>query len=93
MTVVRSHVKDASWINSGPKGYVVTDVAANGPAAQAGIQVGAIITRLDGAAPRLDGLSDARVLLRARPAGTQVEVELQRATGGRHATLTLRDQI
>lgn len=81
------------WINSGPNGYVVTDVAANGPAAQAGIQVGDIITRLDGATPRFDGLSDARVLLRSRPAGTRVEVELQRAAQGRHATLTLRDQI
>jgi predicted aspartyl protease len=81
------------WINSGPNGYVVTDVAANGPAAQAGIQVGDVITRLDGAAPRFDGLSDARTLLRSRPAGTQVEVELQRAAEGRHTTLTLRDQI
>ena len=81
------------WINSGPKGYVVTDVAANGPAAQAGIQVGDIITRLDGATPRFDGLSDARVLLRSRPAGTRIEVELQRAAEGRHATVTLRDQI
>ena len=81
------------WINSGPKGYVVTDVAANGPAAQAGIQVGDIITRLDGTTPRFDGLSDARVLLRSRPAGTRIEVELQRAAEGRHATVTLRDQI
>ena len=52
------------WINSGPDGYVVTDVAANGPAEQAGIQVGDIITQLDGAPSRFDGLSDARILLR-----------------------------
>ena len=81
------------WINSGPTGYVVTDVAADGPAAQAGIQVGDVITRLDGAAPRFDGLSEARTLLRSRPAGTQVDVELQRAAERRHATLTLKDQI
>ncbi|HEY0340780.1 MAG TPA: aspartyl protease family protein [Steroidobacteraceae bacterium] len=81
------------WINSGPKGYVVTDVAVNGPAAQAGIQVGDIITRMDGAAPRFDGLSDTRLLLRSRPAGTRVEVELQRAGEVRQTALTLRDQI
>jgi hypothetical protein len=81
------------WINSAPTGYVVTDVAAEGPAAHAGIHVGDIITRLDGAAPRFDGLSDARILLRSRPAGTQIEVELQRGTEVRKATLVLADQI
>jgi Aspartyl protease/PDZ domain len=51
--------RSGMWIDSGPNGYVVTDVATNGPAGQAGIKVGDIITSLDGAAPRFDGLSDA----------------------------------
>ena len=58
---------------------VVADVAAGGPAAQAGIQVGDVITRLDGTAVRFDRLSDARILLRARPPGTHVRMDLKRA--------------
>ena len=85
--------RSGMWINSGPNGYVVTDVATNGPADQAGIKVGDVITRLDGAAPRFDGLSDARILLRARPAGTRVEIELKRGSEVRKTALALRDQI
>jgi PDZ domain/Aspartyl protease len=81
------------WINSGPDGYVVTDVAANGPAEQAGIQVGDIITRLDGVPSRFDGLSDARILLRARPPGTHVELEVKRGNETRKTAVVLRDQI
>jgi hypothetical protein len=81
------------WINSGPDGYVVTDIAANGPAEQAGIQVGDIITRLDGVPSRFDGLSDARILLRARPAGTSIELEVKRGAEVRKTALVLRDQI
>jgi hypothetical protein len=81
------------WINSGPDGYVVTDVAANGPAEQAGIQVGDIITRLDGVPSRFDGLSDARILLRARPAGTHIELEVKRGNETRKTAVVLRDQI
>jgi PDZ domain-containing protein/aspartyl protease len=81
------------WINSGPEGYVVTDVANNSPAARAGIQKGDIITRLDGAKPRTDGLSEARSLLRSRPAGTKIAVEFKRNTATHQATLVLADQI
>jgi len=85
--------RSGMWINSGPDGYVVTDVAANGPAQQAGIQVGDIITRLDGTPSRFDGLSDARILLRARPAGTRVELEVRRGRETQKTTVALRDQI
>jgi hypothetical protein len=85
--------RSGMWMNSGPDGYVVTDIAANGPAAQAGIQVGDIITSLDGAAARFDGLSDARILLRARPAGTRIGIQLRRGTEIKKTALLLRDQI
>ncbi len=81
------------WINSGPDGYVVTDVAANGPAERAGIQVGDVITRLDGTPSRFDGLSDVRTLLRARPAGTRIELEVKHGNETRKTALVLRDQI
>jgi hypothetical protein len=85
--------RSGMWINAGPEGYVVTDVAAGGPAAQAGIQVGDVITRLDGTAVRFEGLSDARILLRARPPGTQVRMDLKRNGGVKEVTLVLREQI
>jgi Aspartyl protease/PDZ domain len=85
--------RSGMWMNSGPNGYVVTDVAANGPADQAGVQVGDIITRLAGAPFRFDGLSDARILLRARPAGTKIELDVTRGSETRKTTLVLRDQI
>jgi Aspartyl protease/PDZ domain len=85
--------RSGMWMNSGPDGYVVTDVAGNGPADEAGIQVGDIITRLDGVAARFDELSDARILLRARPAGTRIELEVKRGASSRKTTLTLKDQI
>jgi Aspartyl protease/PDZ domain len=81
------------WINSKTDGYLVTDVSAAGPAARAGIQAGDLITRLDGATPRFDELSQARALLRSRPAGTSVEIELKRGTDVKHVTLVLEDQI
>jgi PDZ domain/Aspartyl protease len=81
------------WINSEPEGYLVTDVASNSPAARAGLQNGDIITRLDGAKPRIDGLSEARSQLRSRPAGTRIAVEFKRNTETHQATLVLADQI
>jgi hypothetical protein len=85
--------RSGMWINSGPEGYVVTDIAAHGPADEAGIQVGDIITRLDGTASRFDGLSDARILLRSQPAGTRIELEVKRGTQTRKMALVLEDQI
>jgi S1-C subfamily serine protease len=85
--------RSGMWLNSGPDGYVVTDIAANGPAAEAGIRVGDIITSFDGAVARFDGLSDARILLRARPAGTRIDIQLRRGTGMKTTALVLKDQI
>jgi len=81
------------WINSKDGGYVVTDVSPQGPAARAGIQVGDLITRLDGVAPKFDQLSQARTLLRSRPAGTALAIELKHGTTVKHVTLVLEDQI
>ena len=85
--------RSGMWINSHPDGYLVTDVSAQGPAAQAGIQVGDLITRLDGVPPKFDELSQARALLRSRPAGTALAMELKRGTEVKQVTLVLRDQI
>ena len=81
------------WINAQPDGYRVTEVSAGGPAAEAGIQAGDLITRLDGTVPEFDQLSQARALLRSRPAGSRLAVELQRAGAVKQVTLVLKDQI
>lgn len=81
------------WINSKTEGYLVTDVSAESPAARAGIQAGDLITRLDGVTPRFDELSQARALLRSRPAGTSLAIELKRGEEVKHVTLVLQDQI
>ena len=44
-------------------------------------------------APKFDELSQARTLLRSRPAGTQVSVELKRGAEVKQVTLVLEDQI
>ena len=81
------------WINSRSDGYLVTDVSAQGPAARAGIQVGDVITQLDGSTPQFDELSQARALLRSRPAGTRLAIQLKRGTEVKQVTLVLEDQI
>ncbi len=82
------------WINAQADGYVVTDVSAGGPAAEAGLVVGDVITRMDGRPVTSEGLSDARILLRSRAAGETVPLAIKRKDGTTGtATLTLRDQI
>jgi predicted aspartyl protease len=81
------------WINAGQDGFTITDVSVNGPAAKAGLLVGDVIVSLDGAPARPEGLSDARIVLRARPSGTAVQVVVRRGQDRHILTLVLRDQI
>jgi PDZ domain/Aspartyl protease len=85
--------RSGMWINAGPEGFVVTEVSAGGPAARAGIRVGDVITGLNGAPVRAAALSDARSLLRSKPAGTKVELSLKREGVAQEAALVLKDQI
>ena len=81
------------WINAKSGGFEVVDVAKGSAAAEAGIAVGDMITAIDGQPVRDEALSDARRLLRARPAGTKVALTVQRGSELRSVVLTLRDQI
>jgi predicted aspartyl protease len=81
------------WINAGKDAYVVTSVAAGSPAALAGLAEGDEITALAGKPAVAEHLSDARTLLRALPAGTDVAVTYRRKGTEQHATIKLRDQI
>ena len=81
------------WINAEDGGYKIAYVAAGSPAAEAGLAVDDVIVRLDGKAAAAEGLSDARALLRDRPAGSKLEATVRHAGAERAVTVTLRDQI
>jgi hypothetical protein len=85
--------RSGMWINAGKTGYDVTDVSQGGPAAEAGIVIGDVITAIDGRPVVTEGLSDARIALRAQPAGTKVQIALTRGMEKKLVTLVLRDQI
>ena len=81
------------WINAGKDGYDVTDVSPGGPAAEAGIAVGDVITAIDGKPVTTEGLSDTRIRFRAQPAGTKLTIAVTRGTNRKTVTLVLREQI
>ena len=60
-----------------PAGVVVTDVVENGPAADAGIEAGDIITELDGRT--ISGMSQLQQTLEYYAAGEKVDVVIQRS--------------
>ncbi|HEY7642277.1 MAG TPA: aspartyl protease family protein, partial [Steroidobacteraceae bacterium] len=86
--------RSGMWINAANDAYEVKSVAANSPAAAAGLAEGDLITSLNGDPAVADHLSDARAMLRTLPAGTDVSVKFKRSTGSEQSTtLKLRDQI
>ena len=68
------------WINASNAGYEVMSVSPGGPADRAGMQPGDIITVIDGQPAVAAELSDARALLRTRPAGQAVAFERRDAS-------------
>ena len=70
------HQKRSSLYNV-PAGVVVTDVVENGPAADAGIEAGDIITELDGRT--ISGMSQLQQTLEYYAAGEKVDVVIQRS--------------
>jgi hypothetical protein len=81
------------WINASDRGYAVEYVAAGGPAEQAGILKGDLITAINGQPSMPERLSDARVLLRSLPAGSTVSLSLLRDGKPLVVQLKLRDLI
>ncbi len=85
--------RSGMWINASTGAYEVKSIAANSPAAQAGLAEGDLITSLNGEPAVAEHLSDARTMLRALPAGTEIAVTYQRGGAEQRTTLKLRDQI
>jgi len=77
------------WLERGPKGFIVVDVVAGGPAAAAGLKAGDAITAINGKGAGTMSLATARAALRGA-SGTKVR--LQAGPAGER-TLILRDLI
>jgi putative serine protease PepD len=85
-TVIGAQVGAAAAAN-GNAGVRVTSVEANGPAAAAGLQVGDVVTKLDG--HPVGEPSDLIALVRKYAPGSVVTVEFRRGTDRQTASVTL----
>lgn len=81
------------WINAADAGFAVTDVAPGGPAEAAGVRASDLITAINDKPARPEELSAARMLLRSLPAGSTVELKLERAGAPLTVRIQLRDLI
>jgi putative serine protease PepD len=85
--------RSGMWINAGTNGFDVTEVSAHGPADEAGLQAGDVITAVDGKTVKPEELAAARASLRMRAAGSKVTIDYRRKGAANHTMITLRDQI
>jgi len=85
--------RSGMWINAGADGFDITEVSAHGPADEAGLQAGDVITAIDGKIVKPEDLAAARASLRMRPAGSKVTVDYRRKGAANHTMIVLRDQI
>ncbi len=77
----------ASWTSEAGRGVRITQIAADGPAAQAGLKVGDIITELDGVPVRTAQILDAEIALH-KP-GSKVRISYIRNSQQAEATVTV----
>jgi hypothetical protein len=88
-TVPNSYDRSGAWVEWSADGYKVVDVMAGSPAAEAGLQVGAVITAIDGVPVARVPLDQFRLRL-AATAGAKVKLTEK---GGKSAVITLRDLV
>ncbi|MFY9936631.1 MAG: PDZ domain-containing protein, partial [Silvibacterium sp.] len=70
-------------------GLQAMTVLPDSPGAQAGVETGDLITAIDGKTPD-DEMNQPAFL---QPSGTQLQLTVQRGTGTRQVTVTLRDVL
>ena len=81
------------WVNQAVGGFRIMDIVSGGPADQAGLKVGDLVTALDGASVLGETLSDVRRSLKLVPVGKPLLVTTQRDAKIRSATVIPRNLI
>jgi len=81
------------WLNKPGDAFLVVDVTAGGPAAEAGIKAGDRILKVDGLDASKMGLSVIRTKFRTDPAGTKIKLTVESGGAVREVTLVLRDLV
>ena len=71
-------------------GVVAADVTPNGPSAEAGLQIGDVVTTLDGKA--MENARQLNVNLYRKPEGTRVILEVLRGADARRYVVTVRER-
>ncbi|TAN03729.1 MAG: PDZ domain-containing protein [Rhodanobacteraceae bacterium] len=85
--------RSGMWINQAQDGMQVMDVTAHGPAEQAGIKAGDVITEVNGKPATSLHVYDLRRMLRDEASGTVVHFTVLHDKQTRKVVVTLRDQI
>ncbi|MGA8438356.1 MAG: aspartyl protease family protein [Candidatus Sulfotelmatobacter sp.] len=85
--------RSGMWINAENGGFQVMSLTSGGPAENAGIKVGDVITAVDGIPVESGKLSEFRAELRDDSPGAVINLTIKNAGGSRVIPLTLRDQI
>lgn len=81
------------WINRSPAGYKVVEAIAGAPAAEAGLQAGDDIIAVNGISARRLSLDATRRLLRTRPPGAVVVLQVRRNNHLKIVRIRLRDLL
>jgi len=85
--------RSGMWINASDAGFIVEQVSSGGPAEQAGLHKGDVITAINGKPARMEELSDARTMLKTLPAGSVAVLSVRRDGKDRTVRIQLRDLI
>jgi len=81
------------WMNVDDAGFKIVDVTKGGPAEEAGVKTGDVLTKVDGTPAVNIHLYDLRQRLRNDPPGTVVNFDIKRGTKSQTVNVTLRDLI
>jgi len=81
------------WLNLGSGGLEAMDVAPDGPAAEAGLRKGDVLTAIDGSDVTRQSLSDVRRELKLLPTDRPVAIGYRRGGEARTAEIRPRDLV
>lgn len=85
--------RSGMWINASDRGFVVQQISPGGPAHEAGLRKGDVITAINGRPARAEGVSDARTMLKTLPANSTAKLSIRREGQELAISVRLRDLI